>query len=109
MAVEQRYFAGEVRVDRRLDILSWVVNLHTFQRLAQLQGPAEHAKELDLHRNRVSVLTQLVRFLSEASRLEHDVASSLRLVEFERDLNACIELEVCHWFVGSERTWVLQS
>jgi len=48
------------------DVLSRVIDLDAFKRLAEFGGLADDSKELDFHWDEVSVLAESVGLLSEA-------------------------------------------
>jgi hypothetical protein len=75
MSVKQIHLATVVRVNWLQNVLTWIVNLNAFERLAHFLRSAHNSEKLDLHRDEFCVLTEFVRLLAETSWLKHDVAS----------------------------------
>lgn len=109
ISVKQRYFASEVRMNRRENVLGWIMDLDALERLAELQGATKNTEELDLHGYKVSILAKLVGLLAETSGLEHDVPRCTWFIEFKRDLDARIKLEECDRFVRPQWSRIIET
>ena len=66
-----------------------------------------HSEELELHRELVGALPEVMRLDAEASRLEHDESAFPLLVYVDSDAGPLIELEEGYWLVRAQGPRIL--